>query len=118
MVFAVIILLSATVVASASTGGISTTSKEDVPETPPTENCTVVTESGRAGTITAYAPDGEIIYYNNTRTKYFDVDPVEGDPLTVEYTATDTIHTEGPTCGDPPCTRNIIERADFETGEV
>ena len=116
--FAVIILLSATVVASASTGGISTASKEDVPQAPPTENYTVVTESGRAGTITAYAPNGEVLYYNNTRTKYFDVDPVEGDPLTVEYTATDTIHTEGPTCGDPPCTRNVIERADLETGEV
>uniref|UniRef100_A0A7D6CTP2 Aryl-sulfate sulfotransferase n=1 Tax=Natrinema zhouii TaxID=1710539 RepID=A0A7D6CTP2_9EURY len=114
----VIILLSAAAVASASTNGLSTASEEDVPEAPATENHTVVTESGRAGTITAYAPDGEVMYYNNTRTKYFDVDPVEGDPLTVEYAATDTIHSEGPTCSDPPCALNVIERADLETGEV
>ncbi len=117
--FAVLILISAAVVASAAaSGGLSTASKEDVPNAPPTENHTVVTESGRAGTITAYAPDGEVIYYNNTRTKYFDVDPVEGNPLTVEYAATDTIHTEKPYCGSPPCTRNVIERANLSTGEV
>ncbi|MFC4544412.1 aryl-sulfate sulfotransferase [Halosolutus amylolyticus] len=117
--FAVVILLSAAMVASASTGNsLSTASEADVPEAPPTDNHTVVTESGRAGTITAYDPDGEVLYYNNTRTKYFDVDPVEDDPLTVEYAATDTIHTEGPTCSDPPCALNVIERADLETGEV
>ncbi|MFC4246046.1 aryl-sulfate sulfotransferase [Natribaculum luteum] len=116
--FVALILLSVAVVASASSGGISTASEDDVPDAPPTENHTVVTESGRAGTITAYAPDGDVTYYNNTRTKYFDVDPVEGDPLTVEYTATDTIHTEGPTCRSPPCALNVIERADLETGEV
>ncbi|WP_339105638.1 aryl-sulfate sulfotransferase [Haloterrigena salinisoli] len=117
--FLAVILLSAAVVANASmSDDLSTASAADVPEAPETENHTVVTESGRAGTITAYAPDGEVLYYNNTRTKYFDVDPVEGDPLTVEYTATDTIHSEGPTCSAPPCARNVIERADLETGEV
>nr|WP_277410200.1 aryl-sulfate sulfotransferase [Natrinema longum] len=116
--FVAIVLVSAAVVVSASSGGISTASKEAVPNAPETDNHTVVTESGRAGTITAYEPDGDVLYYNNTRTKYFDVDPVEDDPLTVEYTATDTIHTEGPACSDPPCARNVIERADLETGEV
>ncbi|WP_265112536.1 aryl-sulfate sulfotransferase [Halosolutus halophilus] len=117
--FVAILLVSAAAVASASTNnGLSTASEADVPNAPPTENHTVVTESGRAGTITAYDPDGEVIYYNNTRTKYFDVDPVEGEPLTVEYTATDTIHTEGPTCSEPPCTRNVIERANLSTGEI
>ncbi|PGF16910.1 arylsulfotransferase (asst) [Natrinema sp. CBA1119] len=114
----VVVLLSTAVVAAAASGGLSTASKEAVPEAPPTENHTVVTESGRAGTITAYQPNGEVRYYNNSRTKYFDVDPVEGDPLTVEYTATDTIHTEGANCGDPPCARNVIERVDLETGAV
>ncbi|WP_222918912.1 aryl-sulfate sulfotransferase [Natrinema sp. SYSU A 869] len=116
--FLVVIVLSAAVVANASTNSLSTASAEDVPDAPPTENHTVVTESGRAGTITAYAPDGEVVYYNNTRTKYFDVDPVESEPLTVEYTATDTIHDEGPTCSDPPCALNVIERANLSTGEV
>lgn len=104
--------------APAASDGLSTASETDVPNAPSTDNHTVVTESGRAGTITAYAPDGEVVYYNNTRTKYFDVDPAADDPLTVEYTATDTIHSEGPTCNDPPCARNVIERANLETGEV
>ncbi|OAQ52100.1 arylsulfotransferase (asst) [Natrinema mahii] len=113
-----LLLASAAVVAGAAWGSLSTASADAVPEAPPTANHTIVTESGRAGTITAYAPDGEVVYYNNSRTKYFDVDPVAGDPLTVEYTATDTIHTAGPTCGDPPCARNVIERANLTTGEV
>jgi hypothetical protein len=115
--FIVVLLLSAAVIAAAS-DGVSTASREDVPEAPPTENHTVVTESGRAGTITVYDPDGEVVYYNNSRTKYFDVDPVEDDPLTIEYVATDTIHTEGPTCRDPPCVLNVLERVDVATGEV
>lgn len=117
-VFAILILISAAIVAAAASNGISTASRDDVPDAPPTENHTVVTESGRVGTITAYAPNGEVIYYNNSRTKYFDVDPVEDDPLTIEYVATDTIHTEGPTCSSPPCALNVIERVDLETGEV
>ncbi|ELZ05545.1 aryl-sulfate sulfotransferase [Natrialba asiatica] len=117
--FIVLILVSAAVVASAATsGGLSTASEDELPEAPPTENHTVITESGRAGTITAYAPDGEPVYYNNTRTKYFDVDPVENESMTVEYTATDTIHAEGPTCSAPPCALNVVERANLSTGEV
>jgi hypothetical protein len=115
--FVIVLFVSAAVIAAAS-DGVSTASREDVPEAPPAENHTVVTESGRAGTITVYNPDGEVFYYNNSRTKYFDVDPVEDDSLTVEYVATDTIHTEGPTCSDPPCVLNVLERVDLETGEV
>ncbi|MFW6385299.1 MAG: aryl-sulfate sulfotransferase [Halodesulfurarchaeum sp.] len=117
IVFVVVLFASVAVIAAAASDGISTASREDVPEAPPTDNHTVVTESGRAGTITVYDPDGEVLYYDNTRTKYFDVDPVENDPLTVEYVATDTIHTEGPTCSDPPCVLNVLERVDVETGE-
>lgn len=115
IVFVALILLSAGVVVAGATGEeTSTASEADVPEAPETENHTVVTESGRAGTITVYSPDGEVEYYNNSRTKYFDADPVEGDPMTIEYTATDTIHSEGPTCSDAPCARNVIERVDLE----
>ncbi|MFC4438629.1 MULTISPECIES: aryl-sulfate sulfotransferase [Natrialbaceae] len=117
--FIALLLLLAAVLASAATeDGLSTASEADVPNAQETENHTVITESGRAGTITAYTPDGEVMYYNNTRTKYFDVDPTEDDPLTVEYTATDTIYTEGPTCSDPPCSLNVLERVDLETGET
>ncbi|SFT00903.1 Arylsulfotransferase (ASST) [Halostagnicola kamekurae] len=115
---AILVVVSAAIVASAAGSGPETGSADVVPDAPPTENHTVVTESGRAGTITAYAPDGDVRYYNNSRTKYFDVDPVEGEPMTVEYAATDTIHTAGPTCGEPPCARNVIERANLSTGDV
>lgn len=116
---AVLILLSSAVLISGATSNeLSTATEEDVPRAEPREGHTVITESGRAGTITAYAPNGSVLYYENERTKYFDVDPVEGDPLTVEYAATDTIHTEGPKCGSPPCARNIIERTDLETGKT
>ncbi|WP_049920894.1 arylsulfotransferase family protein [Halopiger djelfimassiliensis] len=116
--FVAVLLLSAAALAAAASDSLSTASEDELPNAPETDNHTVITESGRVGTITAYAPDGEVLYYNNTRTKYFDVDPVEADPLTVEYAATDTIHSEGPTCSDPPCARNVLERADLETGEV
>ncbi|RRJ33755.1 arylsulfotransferase family protein [Halocatena pleomorpha] len=117
-VFVVALLFSAAVLATAASGGVSTASKESTPNAPPTDNHTVVTESGRHGTITAYAPNGEIVYYNDTHTKYFDVDPVAENPMVVEYTATDTIHTKGPTCSDPPCAKNVLERVNLKTGEV
>ncbi|KYH26354.1 arylsulfotransferase (ASST) [Halalkalicoccus paucihalophilus] len=119
ILFAALIVLSVAVLVSGATaGGLSTATEEDVPTAPESNGHTVITESGRAGTITAYEPDGSILYYENERTKYFDVDPVEGEPLTVEYAATDTIHSEGPTCGSPPCSKNVIERTDLETGET
>ena len=115
---AAIVLLSAGLVAAGSADGLSTASEEEVPSAEPREGHTAVTESGRAGTITVYGPDGDVVYYDNSRTKYFDVDPVEGEESVIEYTATDTIHSEGPTCSDPPCALNVIERVDLSTGEV
>jgi hypothetical protein len=87
----------------------------DVPEAPPREGVTVATESARYGTIMAWHPNGSRLYYDDTRTKYFDVDRIPGT-MTVEYAATDTIHTEGPTCSSPPCALNVIERANLSTG--
>ncbi|MFC7006880.1 arylsulfotransferase family protein [Halalkalicoccus salilacus] len=115
---AALVLLSAGLVAAGSTDGLSTASEEEVPSAEPREGHTAVTESGRAGTITVYGPDGDVVYYDNSRTKYFDVDPVEGEESVIEYTATDTIHSEGPTCSDPPCALNVVERVDLSTGEV
>jgi hypothetical protein len=95
-----------------------TASAEAVPEAPPADGVTVVTESARHGTLLAWRPDGSLLYYNDTHTKYFDVDPVANTSQTVEYAATDTIHTKGPTCSDPPCARNVVERVNLSTGEV
>ncbi|WP_121821986.1 arylsulfotransferase family protein [Halostella salina] len=114
----VVLLLCGAYLAYGAMTGITTATEAGVPEAPPTENHTVVTESAKFGTIIAYAPDGSVAYYNNSHTKYFDVDPVENESLTVEYVAVDTIHTEGPNCASPPCSRNVIERANISTGEV
>jgi hypothetical protein len=117
--FALLLVASVGVIAYGATStGLSTASAEAAPEAEPTDNVTVITESGRAGTIIAYNPDGSIKYYNNSRTKYFDVDPVEGEENVVEYTATDTIHISNDRCGSPPCARNYVERVDLDTGEV
>jgi hypothetical protein len=118
LVSAVILLASAAVVVQGALSAPTTASPETVPDAPPTENVTVVTESARFGTIVAWHPNGSLLYYNDTRTKYFDVDPVAGESLTVEYAATDTIHTRGPTCSSPPCTRNVVERVNLSTGET
>jgi hypothetical protein len=118
VVFLLLIGLSVGFLFYGSQTGLSTATEAEVPRADPRAGHTVVTESARAGTIIAYAPDGSLIYYNNSRTKYFDVDPVEGESMTVEYAVTDTIHTRGPTCSDPPCARNVIERANLSTGET
>ncbi|WP_254531265.1 arylsulfotransferase family protein [Natrinema gelatinilyticum] len=89
-----------------------------VQSVPPTDNHTVITQSGRIGMIAAYAPNGSLIYENDTHTKYYDVDPVANESMTVEYAATDTLVEKSPQCRDPPCARNVIERANLSTGEV
>ncbi|MFQ3319998.1 MAG: hypothetical protein ACI8UR_000786 [Natronomonas sp.] len=114
----IVLALVALTLGHAAFTGLSTQTEADVPDAPPTDNVTVVTESARAGTLIAYAPNGSVYYYNDSHTKYFDVDPVAGTSMTVGYTATDTIHSSGPTCSDPPCTRNVVERANLSTGEV
>jgi hypothetical protein len=118
LLFALLIVVSAAFLAYSSTTTISTASEENVPRAPATDNHTVITESGRVGTITAYRPNGSVLYYDNNHTKYFDIDPTADDPLTVEYVATDTISTAGPTCEAPPCARNLLKRTDLRTGET
>ncbi len=95
---------------------------------PPTENITVITTDsnswlGRAdgGTranaeIVALAPDGTVLYYNDSHTRYWDVDPVDGSPMTVEYVYADHVYASD--CGDDVCTENGIERLNLSTGEV
>lgn len=113
-----ILLVCSGILANAAMSATTTAAKDGVPEAPPTENFTVVTESARFGTIIAYAPNGSVYYYNNSHTKYFDVDPVANTSMTVEYTVTDNIYTKGPHCSSPPCTRNAIERVNLSTGNV
>ena len=114
----VILIICSGVLANAAVTATTTGTRGGVPEAPPTDNYTVITESARFGTIIAYAPNGSVAYYNNTHTKYYDVDPVANTSMTVEYTVTDNIYTKGPHCNKPPCTRNAIERVNISTGNV
>ncbi|QLD88073.1 aryl-sulfate sulfotransferase [Natronomonas salina] len=113
-----ILVLSAVALAHGAATAPRTASADTVPEPEPRDNVTVVTESAKYGTLIAWNPDGSVLYYEDEHTKYYDVDPVANESMTVEYAATETIHTEGPTCSSPPCTRNIVERANLSTGEV
>jgi len=67
--------------------------------------------------IVAFAPDGRILYYNDSHTRYWDVDPVAGERLTVEFVAAD--HLSPDACsGETVCTRNVVERVNLSTGET
>ncbi|QLG61247.1 arylsulfotransferase family protein [Halorarum salinum] len=96
---------------------------------------------GRAELV-AYAPNGSVLYYNDTHTRYWDVDPVPGTEATVEVAYAD--HVDGADCpdadewdpadhgvdedtwneyydhhgGTDACTRNGVERVNLSTGEV
>lgn len=69
------------------------------------------------GGVTAYAPDGRPLYFNETYDNYFDVDPVPGTRATVEYVATETVSADE--CGaTTPCVLNVIERVNLSTTDV
>jgi hypothetical protein len=116
--FVAVLVVAVVALAYGAATAPRTASPDTVPEPEPRDNVTVVTESAKYGTLIAWNPDGSLLYYEDEHTKYYDVDPVENESMTVEYAATDTIHTQGPRCSSPPCTRNLIERANLSTGEV
>jgi hypothetical protein len=67
--------------------------------------------------IVVYDTDGEVAYLNATYDRYFDVDPVEGEPNAVTYTAAE--HVYGKPCGvNDQCSRNVIEKLNLTTGET
>lgn len=88
--------------------------------------------------LVAFNPNGSIRYYNDSHTRYWDVDPVPGTRATVEYMFAD--HLESAACPDAwnytqrrvtesvwkryerarssdACTRNGYERVNLTTGE-
>lgn len=68
------------------------------------------------GSIIAYAPDGRLLYFNETYGNYFDVDPVPGTTATVEYVASDRISADE--ChASTGCIRNHFIRVNLTTGE-
>ena len=67
--------------------------------------------------LTAYAPDGGVLYFNNSYSNYQDVDPVASKKSTVEYLAADRLSDDE--CGSSrACSRMVIERLNLTTGEV
>ena len=89
--------------------------------------------------LVAFNPNGSILYYNDSHTRYWDVDPVPGTKTTVEYMFAD--HLGPSACPDTwnyaqrrvnegiwkqyedarstdACTQNGYERVNLTTGEV
>ncbi|WP_255151085.1 aryl-sulfate sulfotransferase [Halorarius halobius] len=65
----------------------------------------------------AVGPSGRVVYYDDSHTRYWDVDPVPGTAATVEYVYADHLTPEQ--CGgESVCTRNGIERVNLTTGRV
>ncbi len=67
--------------------------------------------------LVAFAPNGSVLYYNDSHTRYWDVDPVPNTTTTVEYVYAD--HLNESECGaERVCTRNGVERVNLTTGDV
>ncbi len=86
-----------------------------------TDSTAFVTDSGSGprerAELTAFAPDGSVYYYNDSHTRYWDVDPVPGTNATVEYVYAD--HLDADECdAETVCTRNGVERVNLTTGNV
>jgi hypothetical protein len=84
-------------------------------------NITVITTSPRASadvSIIAIGKGGQVIYYNESHSKYFDVDPVPSKKKTVEYIA--EVDLSDSTC--PPtttiCNKVVVEQVNLSTGET
>lgn len=86
---------------------------------------TVVTTSPRKSadaSVLAFAPNGSVLYYNETYDWYFDVDPVAGTDATVEYAAvelvTENCDRRSRISRNNACSRNVVERVNLTTGET
>lgn len=141
--------------ADATVGGLAdrnATPDSDVPAQSNSRGITVVatdsnswlgnrSEGPRAlAELVAFEPNGSVLYYDDSHTRYWDVDPVPGTRTTVEYGFAD--HRPASACPDDwnvsqygvdrqtweeyydakheaeACTLNGFERANLSTGEV
>jgi hypothetical protein len=66
--------------------------------------------------IVAFDASGTVVYHNATHDVYFDVDPVPGTRMTVEYVAADRLG--GSACRVSQCSLNLVEQLNLSTGEV
>lgn len=92
--------------------------EEREPVVAPRDDITVITTQGplsrfKRASIVAFAPDGRVLYFNNTHDSYFDVDPSPTGEKTVMYVASvENIQRWDDT------KRNVVERVNLTTGEV
>lgn len=94
----------------------------------PRDNITVITTARSHGVdnvIIAVSQTGKVLYYNDTYTYYYDVDPSPAGDKTVLYVASMYFNesecpakSAGWTSTDPGCTQNVVERLNITTGEV
>jgi hypothetical protein len=74
-------------------------------------------QAGSTGTIVAIGPEGRLTYFNDSRSTYFDVDPIEGTDSTVEVVAAD--HLTGEECqATTLCAHVVVEQHNISTGET
>ncbi|MBX0302217.1 aryl-sulfate sulfotransferase [Haloarcula salinisoli] len=119
----------ATLARSESATGVESGAGTSDPVVPPRDNITVVgtdstafiTDDGdgprKRAELVAFASNGSVYYRNESHTRYWDVDPVDGTNATVEYVYAD--HLSPADCNsDSVCTRNGIERVNLTTGNV
>lgn len=125
---------------------------ESAQTVPPRDNITVIATDSNSwlgdrsngprarAELVAFRENGSLLYYNDSHTRYWDVDPVPGTKATVEYLYAD--HISGANCptewnltrrnvpedvwtryakshsSENACTRNGIERVNLSTGNV
>jgi len=63
------------------------------------------------------APNGSTVYVNTRWDSYFDIDPLPGEPWTVEYAASEDLDVQYCNNGDT-CTREVFVQEDIRTGQT
>lgn len=87
----------------------------------PRDGITVVTSHLEGGNIVALAPNGTLLYHDDTHDGYWDVDPSPEGATTVVYSATEKVYNTSvcePVDDEEYCIRQLIERANLTTGET
>lgn len=84
----------------------------------PANGTTVITTSMKGDNrLVAYAPNGSVMYYNETYFVYDDVDPSPHGEYTVTYMATKQLDRSECDASEA-CSLNVIERLNLTTGET
>ncbi len=133
LLFGALVLASLLLLASGhlrAADGSSASGTVGIPDAaPPSDGVTVVATDStiwldeeadgprQTSELVAFAPDGDVLYHNDTHDRYWDVDPEPDSDLTVLYTASD--HLDKSECeATTVCTRNVVERVNLSTGSV